>query len=133
MALAIEADAARRQTIALNRDRLGVPGLAIVAGRAPEALAGLAAPDAVFVGGGGSEPGVLAACWAALKPGGRLVANAVTLQAEAALLDWRDRHGGTLTRVALAGAAPLGGFDTWRPALPVTLYEVRKPLAEGGA
>ncbi|QKM47093.1 Precorrin-6Y C(5,15)-methyltransferase (decarboxylating) [Burkholderia glumae] len=133
MALAIEADAARRQTIALNRDRLGAPGLAIVAGRAPEALAGLAAPDAVFVGGGGSEPGVLAACWAALKPGGRLVANAVTLQAEAALLDWRDRHGGTLTRVALAGAAPLGGFDTWRPALPVTLYEVRKPLAEGGA
>ncbi len=129
-AIAIEADAARRDAIARNRDRLGAPGLAIVAGRAPDALAGLAAPDAIFIGGGGSEPGVLAACWAALKPGGRLVANAVTLQAEAAFMAWRDAHGGSLTRVALASAAPLGGFDTWRQALPVTLYEVRKPSAE---
>ncbi|WP_414449494.1 precorrin-6y C5,15-methyltransferase (decarboxylating) subunit CbiE [Burkholderia sp. 22PA0099] len=131
-AIAIEADDARRASIARNAERLGVPGLAIVAGRAPAALDGLAAPDAIFIGGGGSEPGVLAACWAALKPGGRLVANAVTLQAEAAVLAWRERHGGSLTRVALATAAPLGGFDTWRQALPVTLYEVRKPRTEGG-
>lgn len=129
-AIAIEANAARRATIALNRDRLGVPALAIVAGRAPAALDGLARPDAIFIGGGGSEPGVLEACWAALAPGGRLVANAVTLQAEMALVAWRERHGGTLTRVALAQAAPLGGFDTWRQALPVTLYEARKPDAE---
>lgn len=129
-AIAIEADAERRETIAFNRERLGVPGLAIVAGRAPEALAGLAAPDAIFIGGGGSEAGVLAACWAALKPGGRLVANAVTLQAETALLAWREQHGGALTRIALANAAPLGGFDTWRQALPVTLYEVHKPIEE---
>ncbi|MGN4120240.1 cobalamin biosynthesis bifunctional protein CbiET, partial [Burkholderia gladioli] len=81
-------------------------------------------------GGGGSEAGVLAACWAALKPGGRLVANAVTLQAETALLAWREQHGGALTRIALANAAPLGGFDTWRQALPVTLYEVHKPIGE---
>ncbi|MCA3865095.1 MAG: bifunctional cobalt-precorrin-7 (C(5))-methyltransferase/cobalt-precorrin-6B (C(15))-methyltransferase, partial [Burkholderia sp.] len=63
------------------------------------------------------------------KPGGRLVANAVTLQGEMALAAWRDAHGGTLTRVSLAHAEPLGRFDTWRQPLPVTLYDVRKPDA----
>ncbi|NIE62197.1 bifunctional cobalt-precorrin-7 (C(5))-methyltransferase/cobalt-precorrin-6B (C(15))-methyltransferase, partial [Burkholderia sp. Ap-955] len=90
-------------------------------------LAGLAAPDAIFIGGGATAPGVLDACWAALKPGGRLVANAVTLQGEMTLAAWRDAHGGTLTRVSLAHAEPLGRFDTWRQPLPVTLYDVRKP------
>ncbi|MFP4903270.1 bifunctional cobalt-precorrin-7 (C(5))-methyltransferase/cobalt-precorrin-6B (C(15))-methyltransferase, partial [Paraburkholderia sp. BR14261] len=59
--------------------------------------------------------------------GGRLVANAVTLQSEAALVAWRAQHGGTLTRVGIGEAQPLGGFDTWRQALPVTLYEAVKP------
>ncbi|UKD09903.1 hypothetical protein L3V59_09145 [Burkholderia aenigmatica] len=72
---------------------------------------------------------MLDACWASLKPGGRLVANAVTLQGEMALAAWRDAHGGTLTRVSLAHAEPLGRFDTWRQPLPVTLYDVRKPDA----
>ena len=71
--------------------------------------------------------GVLESCWAALKPGGRLVANAVTLQSEAALIAWRDRVGGSLTRMSVAQAQPLGGFDTWRAALPITLLESRKP------
>ncbi|WP_323118230.1 precorrin-6y C5,15-methyltransferase (decarboxylating) subunit CbiE [Burkholderia alba] len=128
-AIAVEAHPDRQQCIAHNRDALGVPALQLVAGRAPDALAGLAEPDAVFIGGGVTRAGVLDACWSALKPGGRLVANAVTLQGEAALADWRERHGGTLTRVALADAQPLGGFDTWRQALPVTLFEARKPRA----
>ncbi|MCI3970357.1 hypothetical protein CFB34_015115 [Burkholderia sp. HI4860] len=72
---------------------------------------------------------MLDACWATLKPGGRLVANAVTLQGEMMLAAWRDAHGGTLTRVSLAHAEPLGRFDTWRQTLPVTLYDVRKPDA----
>ncbi|CAD9228429.1 hypothetical protein BCEN4_800084 [Burkholderia cenocepacia] len=70
---------------------------------------------------------MLDACWASLKPGGRLVANAVTLQGEMALAAWRDAHGGSLTRVSFAHAEPLGRFDTWRQPLPVTLYDVRKP------
>ncbi|GAB7125513.1 bifunctional cobalt-precorrin-7 (C(5))-methyltransferase/cobalt-precorrin-6B (C(15))-methyltransferase [Silvimonas sp. JCM 19000] len=126
-AIAIEADPGRQALIAHNREQLGVPALKLVCGHAPAALAGLAAPDAIFIGGGGSGAGVLAACWQALKPGGRLVANAVTLQAEAALLAWREQHGGSVTRLALAQAHPLGGFDTWRPALPLLLYEVHKP------
>ena len=126
-ALAIEADAGRQAHIQHNRDALGVPALQLVAGRAPEALSGLAAPDAIFIGGGVTIPGVLAQCWASLKPGGRLVANAVTLQSEAALVAWREQVGGELTRISLAQAQPLGGFDTWRSALPITLLEVRKP------
>ncbi len=126
-ALAIEADTGRQAHIQHNRDALGVPGLQLVAGRAPEALVDLAAPDAIFIGGGVTVPGVLEQCWASLKPGGRLVANAVTLQSEAALVAWREQVGGELTRISVAQAQPLGGFDTWRSALPITLLEVRKP------
>lgn len=126
-ALAIEADAGRQAHIRHNRDALGVPGLQLVAGRAPEALNGLVAPDAIFIGGGVTLPGVLQQCWASLKPGGRLLANAVTLQSEAALVAWREQVGGELTRISVAQAQPLGDFDTWRSALPITLLAVRKP------
>ncbi|MDU9411561.1 precorrin-6y C5,15-methyltransferase (decarboxylating) subunit CbiE [Pseudomonas sp. zfem005] len=125
-AIAVEADEGRQAHIRHNRDALGVPGLHLVAGQAPTALDGLPAPDAVFIGGGVTEPGVLERCWSQLKPGGRLVANAVTLQSEAVLVAFREAHGGELTRIAIAQAQPLGGFDTWRSALPITLLEVLK-------
>jgi precorrin-6Y C5,15-methyltransferase (decarboxylating) len=126
-AIAIEADPGRQQLIAHNRDALGVPSLQLLAGKAPEALTGLEAPDAIFIGGGVTIPGVLEHCWQQLKPGGRLVANAVTLQSEATLLAWRSQHGGELTRIQVAQAQPLGAFDTWRSALPITLLELHKP------
>ncbi|SDZ09801.1 precorrin-6y C5,15-methyltransferase (decarboxylating) subunit CbiE [Pseudomonas sp. NFIX28] len=127
-ALAIEADPGRQQLIEHNRDALGVPGLQLIRGSAPQALDGLEAPDAIFIGGGVTRPGVLDTCWARLKPGGRLVANAVTLQSETTLMAWRERHGGELTRLHVAQAQPLGGFDTWRQALPITLLDLVKPL-----
>jgi precorrin-6Y C5,15-methyltransferase (decarboxylating) len=126
-ALAIEADEGRQQLIELNRDALGVPGLQLVRGTAPQALADLETPDAIFIGGGVTRPGVLDACWQNLRSGGRLIANAVTLQSEAALVNWRELHGGELTRIHLAHAKPLGDFDTWRQALPITLLETVKP------
>ena len=129
-ALAIEANDGRQEHIRCNRDALGVPALQLVCGAAPEALQGLERPDAIFIGGGVTVPGVLEHCWEQLKPGGRLVANAVTLQSEALLVSWRERIGGELTRLAVAQALPLGGFDTWRAALPITLLEVWKPLAD---
>jgi precorrin-6Y C5,15-methyltransferase (decarboxylating) len=125
--VAIEANEGRQGHIRHNRDTLGVPGLQLVAGQAPAALEGLPAPDAIFIGGGVTEPGVLDSCWRQLKSGGRLVANAVTVQSEATLVAFRERHGGELTRIAIAQAQPLGGFDTWRSALPITLLEVVKP------
>jgi precorrin-6Y C5,15-methyltransferase (decarboxylating) len=128
--IAVESRADRRDRIARNREALGVPGLVIVPGEAPAVLAGLEAPDAVFIGGGVTADGVVEACWAALKPGGRLVANAVTLQGEAALIALQARLGGDLTRLSVAHAEPLGGFDGWRPAMPVTLLSLRKPTLD---
>ena len=127
-ALAIEADAGRQGLIEHNRDALGVPGLQLVRGTAPAALGGLETPDAIFIGGGVTRDGVLETCWQPLRPGGRLVANAVTLQSEMTLMAWRARHGGELTRLHVAQAQPLGEFDTWRQALPITLLDVIKPL-----
>ncbi|MCU1780728.1 precorrin-6y C5,15-methyltransferase (decarboxylating) subunit CbiE [Pseudomonas sp. 14P_5.3_Bac1] len=127
-ALAIEADAGRQGLIEHNRDALGVPGLQLIRGKAPNVLHGLEAPDAIFIGGGVTREGVLDTCWQQLRPGGRLVANAVTLQSEMTLMAWRAEHGGELTRIHVAQAQPLGEFDTWRQALPITLLEVVKPL-----
>jgi len=127
-ALAIEADEGRQCLIEHNRDALGVPGLQLIRGSAPQALQGLERPDAMFIGGGVTREGVLEACWTALKPGGRLIANAVTLQSEMTLMGWRELHGGELTRIHIAQAQPLGDFDTWRQALPITLLDVVKPF-----
>ena len=127
-ALAIEADAGRQTLIEHNRDALGVPGLQLVRGTAPAALGGLETPDAIFIGGGVTRDGMLETCWQHLRPGGRLVANAVTLQSEMTLMAWRAQHGGELTRIHVAQAQPLGEFDTWRQALPITLLDVIKPL-----
>ncbi|MCY1392502.1 Precorrin-6Y C(5,15)-methyltransferase [decarboxylating] [compost metagenome] len=127
-ALAIEADDGRQALIEHNRDALGVPGLQLVRGSAPQALTGLERPDAIFIGGGVTREGVLDTCWAELKPGGRLIANAVTLQSEMTLMAWREQHGGELTRIHIAQAQPLGDFDTWRQALPITLLDVTKPF-----
>lgn len=126
-AIAIEADVGRQQLIEHNRDALGVPTLQLIRGEAPLALSGLDTPDAIFIGGGVTIAGVLEACWQQLRSGGRLIANAVTLQSEMVLHNWRAQHGGELTRISVAQAQPLGEFDTWRAALPITLLEVHKP------
>ncbi|MEX2648644.1 MAG: precorrin-6y C5,15-methyltransferase (decarboxylating) subunit CbiE [Alphaproteobacteria bacterium] len=119
-AIAIERDATRVRTIAANASALGVPGLRVIAGAAPDALGDLPVPDAVFVGGGVTEPGVIDGCWAALATGGVLVANAVTVEGEALLAGFRARHGGDLTRIAVSRAEPLGSGLVWRALAPVT-------------
>jgi precorrin-6Y C5,15-methyltransferase (decarboxylating) len=125
-AIAVEPRADRRERIGRNAAALGVPGLVVVAGAAPEALAGLPRPDAVFIGGGVTTDGVVDTCWEALAAGGRLVANAVTIEGQGALAGWRDRLGGTLIRISLERADRLGTFTTWRPALAVVQWSVRK-------
>ncbi|WP_211358270.1 precorrin-6y C5,15-methyltransferase (decarboxylating) subunit CbiE [Amycolatopsis cihanbeyliensis] len=126
-AIAVERDPARAERIGRNARELGVPDLRVVTGAAPAALAGLAAPDAVFLGGGLGVPGLLDACWAGLRPGGRLVANGVTLQAEQALAAAYAEHGGELVRISIEQAAPLGGLTGWTPARAVTQWSVGKP------
>lgn len=126
-AIAIEASSERAVRIGRNAAMLGVPGLTIVEGSAPKGLAGLPQPDAIFVGGGGSDAGVMDAAIAGLKRGGRLVANAVTTEMEAILLRLNAELGGTLTRIDIARAAPLGSMTGWRPAMPVTQWAWSKP------
>ncbi len=121
-AIAIEARADRAARVSRNASAFGVPGLLIIEGSAPDALAGLEAPDAIFIGGGGSTDGVLDACIAALKPGGRLVANAVTLETESDLIARHAELGGALTRIAVSRADPVGSKIGWRPAMPVTQW-----------
>jgi precorrin-6Y C5,15-methyltransferase (decarboxylating) len=125
-AIAVEPREDRRERIARNAAALGVPGLVVVSGAAPDALSGLPQPDAVFIGGGVTTGGVVAACWGALPVGGRLVANAVTIEGQAVLADWHHRLGGALTRIAVERADALGTFTTWRPALPVVQWSVRR-------
>jgi precorrin-6Y C5,15-methyltransferase (decarboxylating) len=122
-AVAVEPRGDRAQRIERNAAALGVPDrLTVVQGAAPAALEGLDPPDAVFVGGGVTAPGLLDRCWAALASGGRLVANAVTLESEQALLGARAAHGGELTRIEIAHAEPLGGFTAWRAQRPVVQW-----------
>lgn len=126
-AIAIEADAERAARIARNAGLFGVPDLRIVHGTAPAALADLPPPNAIFIGGGGTEPGVFDAAIAALPTGGRLVANAVTTQMEALLLAQHTERGGQLSRIAIDRAAPLGTMTGWRPAMPITQWSWIKP------
>ncbi len=126
-AIAVERCADRAARIFRNAAAFGVPDLKVVEGAAPAALRGLPAPDAVFIGGGASEPGVIDAAARALRPGGRIVINAVTLDSEALLLARHAALGGELIRIAVSRAAPLGGKTTWRPALPVTQWLWQKP------
>jgi precorrin-6Y C5,15-methyltransferase (decarboxylating) len=126
-AIAIEGSTERAERIKRNAANFGVPGLVVVHGAAPKALAGLPSPDAVFIGGGGSEVGVMEAAIAALKMGGRLVANGVTTQMEAVLLEHHARLGGSLIRIDIARASPVGSMTGWRPAMPVTQWSWVKP------
>jgi precorrin-6Y C5,15-methyltransferase (decarboxylating) len=125
-AVAVERDPARAAVIARNAAALGVPGLEIILGKAPETLPEQSPPDAIFVGGGIGDPGLLPALWARLRPDGRLVANAVSIEGERTLLDWQARHGGSLSRIAVSRAEPLGRHQAWRPMLPVIQLAVTK-------
>jgi precorrin-6Y C5,15-methyltransferase (decarboxylating) len=120
--VAVEADPERAARIRRNAKTFGVPGLTIVEGTAPGALAGLPTPDAIFIGGGGTDQGVMEAAIDALPPGGRLVANAVTLEMEALLLARHAALGGELTRIAISRETAIGSMSGWRPAMPVTQW-----------
>jgi precorrin-6Y C5,15-methyltransferase (decarboxylating) len=132
-ATSFEQTASRISQIVGNARALGVPSLDVL-GRAPESFAEVTrTPDAIFIGGGVTQPGMLDACWDHLEAGGRLVANAVTAESEALLLEWFTRFGGTLRRLQIQRAEPLGTFNVWRPQLPVVQWSVTKTEATAGA
>jgi precorrin-6B C5,15-methyltransferase / cobalt-precorrin-6B C5,C15-methyltransferase len=124
-AIAIEAHSQRAARIRRNAAAFGVPGLHVIEGTAPEVFEGLAQPDAIFIGGGARI--VLDPAMRVLRAGGRLVVNAVTTETEAVLLRHRATLGGELRRIVIARVEPVGGRETWRPALPVTQWVWVKP------
>ena len=131
-AVAIEKSKSRLKLIEQNSQELGVPMLQIISGSAPEVLADLPAPDAVFIGGGLSSGNLLQTCWNALKPGGRLVANAVTLEGEQKLLQWQNENAGRsgasgdLTRLSISRAEKIGKFQGWKEMRSVIQLAVIK-------
>ena len=123
-------DPERAARIGRNAAALGVPSLEIEEGRAPGALEGLPRPDAVFIGGGGTAPGLLRECWDALAPGGRLVAHAVTLETERVMIDARAEFGGELTRFHVERSDQIGSFTGWAPARAVVQWAAVKPRGD---
>lgn len=126
-AIAIESHAERAARILRNAENLGVPQLRLVEGRAPEALAELPRPQKIFIGGGATRPGVMQAALEALQPGGRLVANGVTLETQSLLIERHGALGGELISAQIGRAEKIGGFFALRPVLPILQWIFDKP------
>ena len=125
-AIAIERHPTRLQYIAENASNLGVPELKIITGSAPDALANLPQPNAIFIGGGVTAEALLETCWNALGEGGRLVVNAVTVESELKVLQWHSWHGGELIRIGIQRVGAIGSFQGWKLLAPVTQWAVVK-------
>ena len=123
----MERDPVRCARILRNASALGVPTLELTQAAAPDGLDGLPAPDAIFIGGGGGERALFERCWRALRSGGRLVINSVSLETEALLLSLHASHGGELRRFSIESAGKLGSLTGWRPAMPVVQWRIDKP------
>ena len=126
-AIAVEQHKARLDRVIENAKRLGAPEVETVLGTAPACLAALPAPDAIFIGGGLTEPGLMQVCHSALRRGGRLVANAVTLESERILSDFFGQHGGEMSRIAVSHLTARGAFNGWSALAPVTHFRWTKP------
>ncbi len=126
-AVAIEVRHDRAERIACNALSFGVPGLSVVTGEAPQVFIDLPKPDAIFIGGGASAPGMIERAFDALPPGGRLIVNAVTLATQAACVDWRARWGGELAQISVGHAEPVGRYSGWRAAMPIVQWRLEKP------
>ena len=126
-AIAIEHNEDRLKMIATNADQLGTPRLKIIVGKAPEALDGLRAPDAVFIGGGVGIAGVFETAWEKLKSGGRMVANVVTIEGEMHLYDLQEKHGGELVRMDVSVLSAVGPYRAMKPRMSVVQWKVTKP------
>jgi precorrin-6Y C5,15-methyltransferase (decarboxylating) len=125
-AIAFERNEERALRIARNARKLGVPGLRVICGSAPAAFADTQTPDSIFIGGGLASNNLLKTCQNILPPGGKLVANAVTLETEAILIAAHAAYGGELVRIAVSHAQALGEMRAWRPLLPITLWALTK-------
>lgn len=123
-AVGVEQRPERAERIRRNVERLAPGAVDVVVGDALEAIhAWSEAPDAVFIGGGGSAE-VIDACVAALRDGGRLVAHGVTAETEIRLLDAHARYGGELARIGVETLEPLASWRAWKPLRTVVAWSL---------
>lgn len=133
-AIAIEPNLDRHVMIKNNALSLGVPRLRQIEGSAPDALQNLPTPDAIFIGGGITSDNLFDVAWKNLRDGGRLVANAVTLESETTLISLHAKYGGTLDRIAVSEAVGVGRYNAMKPFMSVMQWAVTKPFSKfGGA
>ena len=126
LAIGVEPDQKRREISMRNAAKLGVPKFRVIEAVAPDGLDELPMPDAIFIGGGLTDEGVFETAWNALREGGRMVANAVTLESETKLFELYQRLGGTLDRIAASEAIPVGRYHGMKPFMSVTQWTVVK-------
>jgi precorrin-6Y C5,15-methyltransferase (decarboxylating) len=125
-AIGIERDTERAARSVRNAAELGVPHFKICQGNAPGVFSDMEAPDAIYVGGGGHMDGLINEAWKALKPGGRIVINGVTLQTETRLFEAMQSFGGELTRISIERQSSIGTMQAFRPAMTVTQWRATK-------
>jgi len=125
-AIAVERNMDRLGMINRNALALGVPELKVIFGEALTEIIGLPSPDAVFIGGGLTTDGLLEYCWQNLRPGGRLVANAVTFESERRLFEAREKLGGDLNKIEISRAQAMGDYTSWHGLMPVTQLKIIK-------
>lgn len=126
-AIGVENNPRRLAMAARNAALMGVPTLEFISGDAPAALEGLDRPDAVFVGGGIRQAGLMEVCWNSLKAGGRLVANTVTIEGEATLAALQREYGGEMVRLSVSRLSPVGELHGWKSLMQVTQWQAAKP------
>ncbi|MCG8507644.1 MAG: precorrin-6y C5,15-methyltransferase (decarboxylating) subunit CbiE [Rhodospirillales bacterium] len=124
-AIGVDRDAERLGMARRNASRLGAVKLELIEGDAAEILSQSEDPDAVFFGGGMTMEAIEKA-HARLRPHGRLVCNAVTLESETLLANCHDRFGGEMCRIAIDTLSPIGSRRGWRPSMPVTQWSLSK-------
>ena len=125
-AIAVERNMDRLGMINRNALALGVPELKVIFGEALTEIIGLPSPDAVFIGGGLTTDGLLEYCWQNLRPGGRLVANAVTFESERRLFEACEKLGGDLNKIEISRAQAMGDYTSWHGLMPVTQLKIIK-------
>ncbi|GBD14313.1 Cobalamin biosynthesis bifunctional protein CbiET [bacterium HR25] len=131
---AVERDAEALAALRRNLQSFPRANLRLVEGEAPAALAGLPAPDAVFVGGsGGRLPGILAAAAEALRPGGRIVVNLASLDnlelARHQLAELGFRY--QVVMVSVARSRELSGLTAFEALNPVFVLSAWRGEEEG--
>ncbi len=133
---AVERNAAGVRLIRENADAFGCGNVNVVPGVAPEALAKLPVPDAVFVGGSAGELPFIVEAALEMNSQVRLCVPCVTVETlteACALLSGSRFKGFEACQVSAARAEAVGSHHLMKAQNPVFLVSARGAGGEGGA